>query len=44
MLYLDIVKDENYELLQRIADIIITKYIEKGVTTERELSHVRYNH
>ena len=44
VLYLDIVKDENYELLQRIADIIITKYIEKGVTTERELSHVRYNH
>ena len=44
VLYLDIVQDENYELLQKIADMIITKFIERGVTSERELGHIRYNH
>ena len=44
VLYLDVIQDENYELLQKIADLIITKFIERGVTTERELSHVRFNH
>ena len=43
VMYLDIIQDENYELLQKISDLIITKFIEKGVTTARELSHVRFN-
>ena len=34
VMYLDIIQDENYELLQKIANLIITKFIEKGVTSE----------
>lgn len=43
ILYLDVVQDAHYRTLQRIADMIIKKFIEKGVTTEGELDKVRLN-
>ena len=43
VLYLDLVQDENYELLEKIADLIIKKFIEKGITTDKEIGHVRLN-
>lgn len=43
VLYIDIVQDEDYRMLEKIADMIIQKFLEKGITTEKELSHVRFN-
>lgn len=43
VLYIDIKQDEHYRTLERIADMIIKKFLEKGVTTERELDHVKLN-
>ena len=34
VMFIDIVRDKNYTLLAKIADLIIKKFIEKGVTTE----------
>ena len=34
VLYIDIVQDESYRKLEKIADMIIAKFLEKGVTTE----------
>ena len=43
VIYVDIVQDDNYRTLVRMADTIIKKFIEKGITTERELDKVRLN-
>ena len=43
VLYIDIKHDENYRMLEKIADMIIQKFLEKGITTEKELSHVHFN-
>ena len=43
VLYIDILQDENYALLERIASQIIEKFLEKGVTTAAELGHVKYD-
>ena len=36
-------KDENFDVLQKIADVIISKFLKEGVTTERELSHIKFD-
>mmetsp|Transcript_752 Transcript_752/g.1128 ORF Transcript_752/g.1128 Transcript_752/m.1128 type:complete len:143 (-) Transcript_752:34-462(-) len=43
VIYIDVVQDDNYRTLVRIADTIIKKFLEKGVTTEKELDKVRMN-
>ena len=43
VMYVDIVQNSHYEMLEKIADEIIKKFLEKGVTTEKELSHVTFN-
>ena len=43
VIYIDAVKDENYVNLEKIADLIIKKFLENGITTERELSHIKLN-
>ena len=43
VLFIDVVQDEHYATLEKIGDMIIRKFLEKGSTTEKELSHVRLN-
>ena len=43
ILYTDIVKDESFEKLQLISDAVISKFLEVGVVTEKELSHIKFN-
>ena len=43
VIYVDIVQDDNYRTLVRMADTIIKKFIEKGITTEKELDKVKLN-
>ena len=38
------VKDENYEKLEQIINLIVTTFLAKGVTTEKELPrHLTYD-
>ena len=41
--FLDIVKDEHFATLERIISLIISTFLDKGVTTQKELSHVSYD-
>lgn len=43
VMYIDVVQDEHHTVLEKIADMIIRKFLEKGITTEKELDHVKYN-
>lgn len=42
-MYIDVVQDEHHRVLEKIADMIIRKFLEKGITTEKELDHIKYN-
>lgn len=43
VMYIDAVQNSHYELLEKITDTIIKKFLEKGITTEQELDHVKFN-
>ena len=43
ILYTDIAKDEGFDKLQLIANAVISSFLEAGVTTEKELSHIKLN-
>lgn len=43
IVYLDLIKDANFELFEKMASMIIEKFLEKGVVTEKELSHTRFD-
>ena len=43
ILYVDLLKNEGFDLFEKMASMIIAKFLEKGVVTEKELSHTRFD-
>ena len=42
-MHASIVEDESYDLLVQITSMIITAFLEKGVMTKKDLSHISFN-
>ena len=42
-LYIDLLHDHNYTVLEKIAHQVIVKFLESGVITEADLGHVIFN-
>ena len=41
--HISIVKDRNYDLLVKVGHAIISAFLEKGVFTKKDLSHISFD-
>lgn len=42
-MYIDVVKDEAFDRMQKITSQVIQTFLDKGITTEKDFSHVRFD-